>query len=260
MHELLDTSSTTVGVQPVNAIWNAVLPSPGELRSARRRLHLKAITILAMLVASYYALVISEFALVIRTGAAAVLALALIAVGTSIMHDANHGSFSVTGGSTRRSPTRPTRSAPAPGCGGSNTTCCTTATPTSSASTPISNWHRGRGWRPSQRWHRRFRWQHIYIWPLYGFLSIKNLLVSDVATLIRRQIGNQPLRQPVNLAPGARCPARQAGTSGLGGGRPAHVQPVVGGGRLLRRLLVVCRVRARRHLPAGALRRHRRAA
>jgi linoleoyl-CoA desaturase len=52
---------------------------------------------------------------------------------------------------------------------------------------------------PSQRWHRRFRWQHVYIWPLYGFLSIKNLLVSDVATLVRGKIGDQPLRQPVSL-------------------------------------------------------------
>ena len=63
---------------------------------------------------------------------------------------------------------------------------------------------------PSQPWHRRFRWQHVYIWPLYGFLSIKNLLVSDVATLIRRQIGEQPLRQPVSLHLVLGVAARQA--------------------------------------------------
>ena len=54
MHESLDTSSTTALGQPVNVIWNVVLPAPDELRSARRRLHLKAVTILVLLVASYY--------------------------------------------------------------------------------------------------------------------------------------------------------------------------------------------------------------
>ena len=50
---------------------------------------------------------------------------------------------------------------------------------------------------PTQPWHRRFRWQHVYIWPLYGFLAIKNLLVSDVLTLVHGRFGERPLpRRP----------------------------------------------------------------
>lgn len=52
---------------------------------------------------------------------------------------------------------------------------------------------------PSQTWHRRFRWQHIYIRPLYGFLAIKNLLVSDVLSLRNGTIGHQRLREPVRI-------------------------------------------------------------
>ena len=199
MHESLDISSTTALGQPVNVIWNAALPAADELRSARRRLHLKAIVILVLLVASYYVLVISQFALVIRSGAAAVLALALVAVGTSIMHDANHGSFS------RHRWINETLAYTSDALGASSWLWRiqhnvlhhgNTNVVGFDADLELAPWAR---LAPSQRWHRRFRWQHVYIWPLYGFLSIKNLLVSDVATLIRQQIGNQPLRQPVSL-------------------------------------------------------------
>jgi linoleoyl-CoA desaturase len=50
---------------------------------------------------------------------------------------------------------------------------------------------------PGQPWHRRYRWQHLYIWPLYGFLTIKNLLVSDFLSLRTGRIGHQPLRRPI---------------------------------------------------------------
>jgi linoleoyl-CoA desaturase len=50
---------------------------------------------------------------------------------------------------------------------------------------------------PSQPWRRRFRWQAFYIWPLYGFLTLKSLLVSDVVALVVRRMGRQPLRRPV---------------------------------------------------------------
>ena len=198
MLESFATSSTASG-RPVSVIWNAVLPAPSELRSARRRLHLKAVTILAMLVASYCLLVISQFALVIRSGAAAVLTLALIAVGTSIMHDANHGSFS------RHRWINQTLAYTSDALGASSRLWRiqhnmlhhgNTNVVGFDADLELAPWAR---LAPSQRWHRRFRWQHVYIWPLYGFLSIKNLLVSDLATLIRRQIGTQPLRQPVSL-------------------------------------------------------------
>ena len=197
MQQLLDSPSVAARPLPVTAIWKTVLPAPHEVRSARRRLHLKAVAILALLVASYGALVISELALVFRAGAAAVLALALVAVGTSIMHDSNHGSFS------RHRWINRTLAYTSDALGASSWLWRiqhnglhhgNTNVVGFDADIELSPWAR---LAPSQRWHRRFRWQHVYIWPLYGFLSIKNLLVSDVATLFRRQIGRQPLREPV---------------------------------------------------------------
>jgi linoleoyl-CoA desaturase len=198
MDESLDTSSTMVLEPPVNVVWDAVLPTPRELRSARRRLHGKAIMILALLAVSYYALVISEFPILIRAGAAAVLILALVAVGTSIMHDANHGSFS------RHRWVNQTLAYTSDMLGASSSLWRNqhnvlhhgnTNVVGFDADIELAPWAR---LAPSQTWHRRFRWQHVYIWPLYGFLSIKNLLVSDVATLIRQKIGNQPIRRPVS--------------------------------------------------------------
>ena len=53
---------------------------------------------------------------------------------------------------------------------------------------------------PTQRWHCWYRAQHVYIWPLYGFLALKNLLVSDIVALITRRVDQQPIRQHVRPA------------------------------------------------------------
>ena len=38
----------------------------------------------------------------------------------------------------------------------------------------------------------------IYIWPLYGFLAIKNLVVSDMLSLIHGRVGSQPFRRKLD--------------------------------------------------------------
>ena len=50
---------------------------------------------------------------------------------------------------------------------------------------------------PLQPWHRWYKAQHIYIWPLYGFLALKNLLVSDVVAVVTGRLDRQPIRQRV---------------------------------------------------------------
>jgi linoleoyl-CoA desaturase len=40
------------------------------------------------------------------------------------------------------------------------------------------------------------RWQHLYLWPLYGFLAIKWQLLDDFRKLVRRRISNQPFPRP----------------------------------------------------------------
>jgi linoleoyl-CoA desaturase len=198
----VDPPSLPPGADPapsIDRLWRDALPSTVELRRARRRLHLNAIFVVAVVASGYWALVLSGWPLLARLGAAAALVAGLVAVGTSIMHDANHDSFS-----THRWVNR--------------------VLAYSSDLLGASSWlwrfqhntlHHGNAnvvgfdadlalapfarLAPSQPWHRWYRAQHIYIWPLYGFLALKNLLVSDVVALWTRRLDQQPLRQPVRL-------------------------------------------------------------
>jgi linoleoyl-CoA desaturase len=181
----------------IDHLWRDSLPTGVELRRARRRLHAKAVLIVGLVAGSYWALVLSGLPLLARLAAAAVLVTGLVAVGTSIMHDANHDSFS-----THRWVNR--------------------VLAFTSDLLGASSWlwrfqhntlHHGNAnvvgfdadlalapfarLAPSQPWHRWYRAQHIYIWPLYGFLALKNLLVSDVVALITGRLDQQPLRQRV---------------------------------------------------------------
>lgn len=181
----------------VDAVWSAVHPTLSEVRCARRRLHGKALMIAALVVSSYFVLVVSDLPLLARLGAAVVLVVALVAVATSIMHDANHGSFS------RHRWINRALAYTSDGLGASSWLWRmqhnvlhhgNTNIDGFDADLELAPWARV---APTQPWHPRFRWQHVYIWPLYGFLAMKNLLVSDAGSLIRRRIGDQPLRRPV---------------------------------------------------------------
>lgn len=181
----------------VNAAWRSVLPTPAELRIARRKLHFKAAVIGVLIAVSYYALVIAENALLGRVAAAVALVVALIALGTNVMHDANHGAFSTHRWVNRAlAYTSDLLGASAwlwrvqhnqlhhgnPNVAGFD------------ADIELAPWAR---LAPSQPWRPYYRWQHLYIWPLYGFMPIKNLLVSDLLSLVHARVGQQPLRQPV---------------------------------------------------------------
>jgi fatty acid desaturase len=177
----------------IDVVWRSVLPTPGELSSARHRLHGKALAIGGLLATSYWLLVVSDFDLLVRLGAAAVLVLALVAVATSIMHDANHEAFS------RHRWINRTLAYTSDALGASswlwrmqhNTLHHgNTNVVGFDADLELAPWAR---LAPTQTWHRRFRWQHVYIWPLYGFMSLKNVLVSDVLSLVRQRVGDQPM-------------------------------------------------------------------
>jgi linoleoyl-CoA desaturase len=133
----------------------------------------------------------------IRFAAAGVLVVALVALGTGVMHDANHGAFS------RRRRVNRLLGCTSDLLGASswlwriqhNTLHhANTNVVGYDADLELAPWAR---LAPTQPWRRRFRWQHIYIWPLYGLLSLKNLLVSDVLTLINGRLGQQPLAREV---------------------------------------------------------------
>ena len=167
------------------------------MRKAQRRLHAKALATFGLVVTSYWCLVLSDLPTVGRLGAAGLLVTALVTVGTSIMHDANHGSFS-------------------------NHRWLNGLLSFTSDALGASSWlwrfqhntlHHGNAnvagfdadialapiarLSPSQPWHPWYRAQHVYLWPLYGFLALKNLLVSDTVALVTGRLDQQPLRQPV---------------------------------------------------------------
>jgi len=181
----------------VTALWRAVLPTADEVDVARRRLHAKALVVFGLVVTSYWCLVVADLPAVGRFGAAALLVTSLVTVGTSIMHDANHGSFS-------------------------NRRWVNEALAFTSDALGASSWlwrfqhntlHHGNAnvvgvdadialapfarLAPSQPWRAWYRAQHVYLWPLYGFLALKNLLVSDTVALVTGRLDHQPLRQPV---------------------------------------------------------------
>ena len=181
----------------VQAIWQDLLPTMADIRTARGELHRKSLVIAGLLVVGYYGLVLANYTLPVRALAAAVLVFALIAVATCVMHDANHGSFS-----QRRWVNR-TLAYTSDALGASSWLWRiqhnqlhhgNTNVVGYDADLELAPWAR---LAPTQQWHRRFRWQHVYIWPLYGLLALKNLFVSDVLSLARGRIGEQPLpRRP----------------------------------------------------------------
>jgi len=181
----------------LQAIWHGMLPAASDIRAARAALHRKSLVIAALLGTSYYWLVVADSPLAVRVPAAGGLVVGLVALATCVMHDANHGAFA-----QRRWVNRTlayTSDALGASCwlwrvqhnqlhhGNTNVVGY-------DADLELAPWAR---LAPTQPWRRRFRWQHVYIWPLYGMLALKNLAVSDVLSLARGRIGDQPLpRRP----------------------------------------------------------------
>lgn len=175
-------------------LWRSVLPTPDEVRRARRRLHLKALFILSLVIVSYWGLVVGNWGLLIRMSSAAVLITGLIAVATGIMHDANHGAF------FRHTRMNRLLSYVADGLGTSSWlwkfkhnvlrhgSTNIEGVDSDIAQAPFARLSPGQPWRS---WHRQ---QHIYLWPLYGFFTLKNLIIGDIRNLTSGQIGGQELR------------------------------------------------------------------
>ena len=195
----------------VAALWRSIAPSLDEIRRARRRLHAKALTILFVVAASYWTLVVSDLPLLVRLGAAGVLVLGLVAVGTSIMHDANHGSFS------RRRWLNQVLAYTSDTLGASSWLWRIQHNTLHHGNANVAGFDADIALfpfarlAPSQRWHAWYRGQHIYMWPLYGFLALKNLLVSDLLALITGRMDQQPIRRTRRVSVVARITAGKLG-------------------------------------------------
>jgi linoleoyl-CoA desaturase len=177
-------------------LWRSVIPGLAEVRRARRRLHVKAWFILGLVVASYWTFVVSDLVLPVRIVAGLILALALVAVGTNIMHDANHHSFS------QRRWLNAVLACTSDALGASSQLWRIQHNTLHHANANVAGFDADIALAPfarlapSQPWRWWYRGQHFYIWPLYGFLALKNLLVSDLVSIVRGSIDGQPLRQP----------------------------------------------------------------
>ncbi len=167
----------------------AIRPSRIELRRARRVLHVKSAMTLALATMSYWLLVFASIPPWARVLAGVVLSQALVAIATGIMHDGNHGAFSskrwlnrlaalsadVLGASSllwrRQHNDRHHRHTNIVGLDGD---------------LDQQPFARLAPWQPHRRHHS---WQHLYMWPLYGFLAIKWFVIGDLRTLVasRRQ-------------------------------------------------------------------------
>lgn len=171
------------------SLLSLIAPTAAEITWARRRLHLKAALIVALGVFSYGGLVFGDVSLLVRLGCAALLVIAVIATATSILHDGNHASFS------RSRVGNHIAALSADFLGASsliwrfkhnhlhhgNTNVVGMDTDIDQA--PFARL------APVQEWLPRHRYQHVYLWFLYGFLTIRWFVMSDFRDLANGGIG-----------------------------------------------------------------------
>jgi linoleoyl-CoA desaturase len=173
-----------------------MLPTAEEIARGRRRLHRKALLIAVLGVGSYSGLVFAPVWWPLRIVFAGILVIAATATATSVMHDGNHGAFS-------RSP-RVNRIAgwSSDLLGASSflwrfkhNTLHHGNTNVVGYDTDIDQMPFAR-LAPQQPWRPWHRYQHIYMWVLYGFLTVQWFVMSDLVTLFRRRVGDHALRVP----------------------------------------------------------------
>jgi linoleoyl-CoA desaturase len=180
-HQPVDTSRRLSA-----AAIAACRPDPATSRRAVRRLRAKTVLIGAMVFTSYLGLMFVADGPLLALPLAAMLVVALVATGTGVMHDANHGAF----GKPRAINTTLAFTADVLGASSwfwrhkhnglhhGNTNVV--GVDTDIEQMPFARLAPAQPWKP---WHR---YQHIYMWPLYGFMAIR-MLLSDVAGLFDRR-------------------------------------------------------------------------
>lgn len=172
-------------------LTEAMRPSARELAVARRYIHLKAIVIAVLALGSYWSLVVAQSSVVEKLLSTVVLVVALTAAATCVFHDANHSSFSTSrivnrlagytgdllGASSwiwRFKHNNLHHGSPN-----------VVGVDADIDQAPFARLAPDQPWRP---WHR---YQHLYMWVLYGFLTLQWFLISDFLDLKNHGIGHQ---------------------------------------------------------------------
>ncbi len=198
MQALIDTADPSADAPPAPSasLSQVIMPTAHEVTVGQRRAQAKAVFIVALTVASYYGLVIADRGLWTALACAATLIVAVTAVATCIMHDANHGAL------TRSARLNRVVGYSADLLGASSWLWRFTHNNLHHGNTNVdgvdsdisqSPWAR---LTPDQPWRRFHRYQHLYMWFLYGFLALKWLVFGDFSNFLRGGVGPQAFRQP----------------------------------------------------------------
>lgn len=188
----------------VLSLSNSIGPSPKELAVARRQLHFKTIVIAVLAVGSYWSLVVADSSVVLKIVSAFVLVVALTATATCVFHDGNHASFSTSRMVNRLAGyTGDLMGASSWIWRFKHNNLHHGNTNVTGADADIDQAPFAR-LTPDQPWHPWHRYQHLYMWILYGFLTLQWFLISDFVDLKnhgigRRRFPRQPRRRDVAM-------------------------------------------------------------
>jgi linoleoyl-CoA desaturase len=173
-------------------------PTAEQIARARRQLHRKAALIAIVLWGAYAALVVAPVGLLVRFALLLVVVIGSVASATSVMHDGNHGAFS----SSKQINRIAGWSSDVLGASSylwrfkhnhlhhGNTNVV--GYDLDIDQVPFARLAPQQPWRP---WHR---YQHLYMWFLYGFLTLQWLVLSDHSTHLRGKQGTHPLPRKPN--------------------------------------------------------------
>jgi linoleoyl-CoA desaturase len=179
----------------LNERAQVVLADAATMRRAYRILWAKSALVLAWAVASYlYLLLVASTPLAVVAGSLS-LGLAAAGIGFCIMHDANHGGYS---------PSRTVNRVAAHSLdliGGSSYVWAAkhlahhTYTNVVDHDPDIDALPFAR-FEPTQKrrgWHR---YQHVYLWVLYAFVTLRWQVITDFTFLARGAVGRSVFRRP----------------------------------------------------------------
>ena len=162
-----------------------VLPDARSLSRARVVLRWKAVSIGVLFVAGYAGLLTAD-SWAVKIASGVVFVHAAVAMATGIMHDANHGSFSTSKRvNAVLSYTGDLLGASSHLWRQQHNVAHHHYTNIQGKDNDLSQDPFAR-LAPEQAWKPWHRYQHLYMWPLYGFLQTKWFLFGDINSM-RRQ-------------------------------------------------------------------------
>jgi linoleoyl-CoA desaturase len=179
----------------LNERAQAVISDPRMMRRAYRVVWAKSALVLVWTLASYLFLLLAAGSPAAAIPGAVSLGLTAAAIGFCIMHDANHGGYS-----TNRVVNR-LASHSLDLIGGSSYVWSAkhlahhTYTNVAEHDPDVDALPFAR-FEPSQRRRRWHRYQHVYMWLLYAFVTVRWQAVTDFTFLARGSVGRSRFRRP----------------------------------------------------------------